>query len=135
MHLLLDTHILIWAIDEPDRLSAEFRAAIENPGNRIYFSVMSILEISIKEISIKTALRRADFVMRPERALELASQSGFEELPLSSAVACTVGDLPLHHRDPFDRLLVAQALAEPVRLMTSDAIMQRYSQLVWLQGA
>lgn len=84
---------------------------------------------SVWEIAIKTALGRADFKVSPREVLAAALETGFVELPVRSAAALAVADLPLIHRDPFDRLLVAQALTEPARLYTADAALEPYSEL------
>ena len=112
---------------DPDRLTPQVRALLEDPDQEVLFSAASIWEISIK-----AALGRADFRVTPREILEAALRDGFVELPVTSAAALTVADLPLIHRDPFDRLLVAQALTEPARLYTVDATLQAYSELVVL---
>jgi PIN domain nuclease of toxin-antitoxin system len=127
MRLLLDTHLLLWALAEPDRLDADTRAVIEDPGNEVLFSAASLWEIAIK-----TALGRTDFAFDPGQILREALETGFTELPVRSAAAIRVAGLPLHHRDPFDRLLVAQAIDEPVRLLTADPLLPPYSELVTL---
>ncbi len=125
MRLLLDTHILLWVISEPERLEASAREAILDTGNDVLFSA-----VSIWEIAIKAALRRADFSANPDAVLEEARDLGFIELPVTSATAARVADLPLLHRDPLDRLLVAQAISEPAILFTSDSRLLPYSELV-----
>ena len=125
MRLLLDTHILLWALIEPDRLSDEVRTRLEDRGNVVLFSAASIWETSIK-----AALGRADFKVAPSEIVVAALEAGFEELPVRSAAALVVATLPHHHRDPFDRLLVAQAITEPARLYTADAALAPYSELV-----
>ena len=125
MRLLLDTHVLIWALIDPDRLKPSLRTILEDPGQEVLFSAASLWEIAIK-----AALGRADFNVAPGEILVAALETGFVELPVRSAAALAVADLPLHHRDPFDRLLVAQALAEPARLYTDDAALEPYSELV-----
>jgi PIN domain nuclease of toxin-antitoxin system len=125
MRLLLDTHILLWALDEPARLDWKIRDLLEDPTNEVLFSAASIWEIAIK-----VRLGRADFPIRPEGIAESALATGFIELPVNAATAARVADLPLHHRDPFDRLLVAQAMAEPARFYTADAKLASYSELV-----
>jgi PIN domain nuclease of toxin-antitoxin system len=125
MRLLLDTHVLLWALSEPNRLDRETTDLLEDPANEVMFSAASIWEIAIK-----VRLGRADFPVRPDAIAEGARVSGFTELPVRSAVAARVADLQLHHRDPFDRLLVAQAIAEPARLYTADAMLAPYSELV-----
>ena len=87
---------------------------------------------SIWEIAIKAGLSRADFAVRPEAVARAARDTGFVELPVRAEVAARVSDLPPHHRDPFDRLLVAQAMAEPVLLYTADPLLPPYTDLVRL---
>jgi PIN domain nuclease of toxin-antitoxin system len=87
---------------------------------------------SLWEIAIKSALGRPDFICDPQQVLRAALDTGFVELPVQSAAAVLVAGLPPHHRDPFDRLLVAQAISEPVRLYTADAALPVYSELVTL---
>lgn len=127
MRLLLDTHLLLWALAEPERLDATTRAALEDPDNEVLFSAASLWEIAIK-----AKLGRPDFTFVPQQILQAALETGFAELPVRSAAAVLVADLPLHHRDPFDRLLVAQAISEPVRLYTADPLLPPYSELVTL---
>ena len=125
MRLLLDTHILIWALGEPKRLPKEVRAALESPANEVLFSAASIWEIAIK-----AQIGRANFKVAPAEIAQAAVDSGFVELPVRAVHGARVSSLPLHHRDPFDRLLVAQAMTEPCRLVTADAILGSYSELV-----
>ena len=125
MRLLLDTHILIWALGEPKRLPKEVRAALESPANEVLFSAASIWEIAIK-----TQIGRTNFKASPAEITQAALDSGFAELPVRAEHGAKVLNLPLHHRDPFDRLLVAQAMTEPCRLITTDTILGSYSELV-----
>ena len=127
MRLLLDTHIMIWAIIDPRRLKGSAAAVLEDPGCEVLFSVASVWEMAIK-----ASLGRADFGVSVDDLVDAARASGFVELPVRADVALAVGALPMHHRDPFDRLLVAQAMALPARLVTADAQLQRYSELVTL---
>lgn len=127
MRLLLDTHVLLWAIQDPERLDFDTRDLIENAANVVLFSAASLWEIAIK-----AKLGRADFAVSPQRVLHAARLTGFEELPVTADTATRVADLPMHHRDPFDRLLVAQALAEQVPLYTADPVLRSYSELVRL---
>jgi PIN domain nuclease of toxin-antitoxin system len=127
MRLLLDTHLLLWAVAEPQRLDAATRAALEEPENEVLFSAASIWEIAIK-----ARLGRPDFVFRPREIIEAALEAEFIELPVRARAASVVANLPMHHRDPFDRLLVAQAISEPVRLYTADTLLPPYSELVTL---
>jgi PIN domain nuclease of toxin-antitoxin system len=127
MRLLLDTHVLLWALGQPERLGGETRAALENAANDVFFSAASIWEIAIK-----ARLGRADFDQRSGDVARCAQATGFIELPVLSDVAARVESLPLHHRDPFDRLLVAQAMAGPLQLLTADPMLKSYSELVTL---
>jgi PIN domain nuclease of toxin-antitoxin system len=130
MRMLLDTHILIWAIGYSDRLDAETAQALTDTANEILFSAASIWEIAIKY-----RLGRADFAHEPAEIVRAAIDIGFTELPVSSAVAATIVTLPLLHRDPFDRLLIAQAIAEPAVFFTTDRQLAAYSDLVKQVGA
>jgi PIN domain nuclease of toxin-antitoxin system len=125
MRILLDTHVLLWTIATPERLDPAAQAAILDSRNDVLFSAATIWEIAIK-----AALRRADFIAQPDVVVEEASELGFIELPVHAGVAARVVNLPLLHRDPFDRLLVAQAIAEPAILFTADARLPAYSELV-----
>ena len=125
MRVLLDTHVLLWALIAPKRLGKEARAAIESPDNDVLFSAASIWEIAIK-----SALKRTDFHVAPDAIVAAAIESGFTELPVRSAAAIQVAKLPPHHRDPFDRLLIAQAITEPATLFTVDSQLNVYSELV-----
>jgi PIN domain nuclease of toxin-antitoxin system len=129
MRLLLDTHLLLWAVAEPQHLDAVTRAALEAAENEVLFSAASIWEIAIK-----ARLGRPDFAFRPEEILDAALESDFVELPVRARAATLVAGLPLRHRDPFDRLLIAQAISEPVRLYTADPLLPPYSELVTLVG-
>ncbi|MDP1682289.1 MAG: type II toxin-antitoxin system VapC family toxin [Burkholderiales bacterium] len=127
MVVLLDTHILLWALDAPERLPQDVVAQLESPETTVYFSAASIWEIAIK-----TALGKIDFHYSPEDIAQAAKDTGFVELPVSAAHGAKVAHLPLHHRDPFDRLLIAQVLLMPAQLITADAALVPYSELVRL---
>lgn len=127
MRLLLDTHILLWALDTPHRLPAELQERLTSPLTEAYFSAASIWEIAIK-----SALGKITFRYSPLEIAEGALSTGFIELPVSSGQAAGVARLPGHHGDPFDRLLVSQALAIPARLVTADTALAAYSELVEL---
>ena len=122
MRLLLDTHLLLWAAASSKQLPREARVLIENVANDVYFSAASIWEIAIK-----SSLRRRDFRIDLGALLTALPQMGFIELPVSASHAAGVTKLPLIHRDPFDRLLVAQSIAEPLALLTNDRVLARYS--------
>jgi PIN domain nuclease of toxin-antitoxin system len=125
MRLLLDTHVLIWALIEPQRLAASTQHLLEDAENVILFSAASIWEIAIK-----ISLGRADFQIEPSKIVDAAVASGFTELPVQPRAALYVSSLPPHHRDPFDRLLIAQAMTEPALFYTADRQLDRYSELV-----
>jgi len=125
MRLLLDTNVLIWALTDPSRLDSETRATLEDQDNFVFFSAASIWEIAIK-----ARLGRIDFDHKPAEITRAARATGFLELPVHSDAAAIVESLPLYHRDPFDRLLVAQAIAGPLQLLTSDPQLAPYSELV-----
>ncbi len=124
MRLLLDTQIFIWIIQDSPRLSKAARTLISD-ASEVHVSAASIWEIAIKAGLGKI---QAD----PKRVAEAIEQSGFSELPITAQHAAGVQQLPDHHRDPFDRLLVAQALAEPLRLVSSDSQLAKYTDLVIL---
>ncbi|GEC61956.1 twitching motility protein PilT [Gluconobacter oxydans] len=121
MRLLLDTHLLLWAAGEPDRLSARARTLMEDPGNDLVFSAASLWEITIK-----TGLGRADFQVDPHLLRRGLIENGYEELPITSQHALAVGHLADVHRDPFDRILVAQATVEGLLLLTHDPLVKAY---------
>ncbi|MCP1249740.1 type II toxin-antitoxin system VapC family toxin [Gluconobacter oxydans] len=121
MRLLLDTHLLLWAAGEPDKLSARAKTLMEDPGNDLVFSAASLWEITIK-----TGLGRADFQVDPHLLRRGLIENGYEELPITSQHALAVGQLPDVHRDPFDRILVAQATVEGLLLLTHDPLVKAY---------
>lgn len=123
--LLLDTNILLAAVINPDTLPMDIQAQLQDPKNSILFSAASIWEIAIKR-----SLGRDDFNFQPEDIQSLALETGFTELPIQSDHCHRLVDLPWHHRDPFDRLLVSQAQSIPAYLLTSDALLANYSELV-----
>jgi PIN domain nuclease of toxin-antitoxin system len=125
VRLLLDTHVLLWALIAPRRLKPATRTLLEDGANEVLFSAASIWEMAIK-----AALGRADFGVSPAAIVKSALASGFVELPVRAEAALKVTALPAHHRDPFDRLLVAQAMTEPATLYTADAQLLPYSELV-----
>ncbi|WP_028207336.1 type II toxin-antitoxin system VapC family toxin [Paraburkholderia nodosa] len=121
MKLLLDTHLLIWAaVDDPD-LSDEARAVIEDTDNTLYFSVASMWEIVIK-----SALGRDDFQLDARVLRRSLLDAGYEELSIEAQHAFEVASLPPLHKDPFDRLLIGQAIAEGIVLLTHDEQVRRY---------
>lgn len=122
MRILLDTHVLIWALDAPSRLSADVQEQITDPANHVLFS-----SASIWEIAIKAAQGRDNFKARPALAAQGALKAGFEELPVLSSHASAVLELPMHHKDPFDRILLAQAIVCPAWLFTADRQLKAYA--------
>jgi PIN domain nuclease of toxin-antitoxin system len=129
MRVLLDTHVLLWLLSGQSRIDKSTRDVLSDPANDVLFSAASIWEIAIK-----SQLGRLDFDYRSEEIAQAARESGLEELPVRSSAASRVASLPMHHRDPFDRLLIAQAIAEPAWFYTADAILSSYSELVTLIG-
>jgi PIN domain nuclease of toxin-antitoxin system len=124
-HFLLDTNILLAALIAPDSLPPDIQAQLSAPTNNVLFSA-----VSIWEIAIKYSLGREDFDFRPQDIQHLALETGFTELPVLSDHCLGIADLPWHHRDPFDRLLVSQALSIPAHLLTTDELLAEYSDLV-----
>ena len=121
MRLLLDTHLLIWAVSEPARLPAKARALMTDEANQLFFSAASIWEISIK-----ASYKRSDFVVNvPELHGELL-RNGYGELAVYSSHTFAVVHLPHLHKDPFDRLLLAQAMREDLTLVTADELLASY---------
>lgn len=121
MRVLLDTHLLLWALGQPERLSITAREQID--AEEIYVSAASIWEISIKSALGKL---EAD----PTEVLAAIGPSGFEMLPITGQHAAKVAELPPLHKDPFDRMLVAQALVEPMHLLTNDEALAEYGTFV-----
>ncbi len=121
MNLLLDTHIALWAITDSPRLSAQAREWIESPRATVWVSAATVWEIAIKH-----GLGRGDMPVSGQEALDYFRQSGYRLLAVQSEHAAVVETLPAHHADPFDRILIAQALTEPMRLLTHDSTVARY---------
>ncbi len=121
MKLLLDTQLLLWAAGQPERLSAAARRQLNNAKNELIFSAASIWEITIKN-----SLGRDDFRVEPRLLRRGLLDNGYVELPITSEHAVNVDALPALHKDPFDRLLIAQALVEGITLLTADAQLARY---------
>ena len=121
MKLLLDTQMLIWAAAQPESLPSKARQLIENPDNELFFSPASLWEIAIK-----SGLNKADFNFDARILRRGLLDNGYKELPISSLHTVGVSDLPLIHKDPFDRLLLAQAKAEGILLLTSDETLSGY---------
>lgn len=121
MKLLLDTQILLWAAGQPDRLSPTARKLLDDPRNELIFSAASLWEIAIKN-----SLGREDFRVDPRLLRRGLLDNGYAELPVAGQHAVNIDSLPPLHKDPFDRLLLAQALSEGITLVTGDAILARY---------
>jgi PIN domain nuclease of toxin-antitoxin system len=121
MKLLLDTHLLLWAAGEPKRLSKQARALINNPDNELLFSAASLWEVAIKR-----GLGREDFKVDPRLLRRGLLDNGYSELPIISDHVVATESLPLIHKDPFDRVLVAQATVEGVTLLTTDSLVAQY---------
>jgi PIN domain nuclease of toxin-antitoxin system len=119
--LLLDTQLLLWAVAEPARLKLATRRLLDDAAQTLVFSAASIWEIAIK-----ASLGRDDFTADPRVLRRALLDNGYLELAISGAHAAAVLDLPTLHRDPFDRLLVAQAQVEGITLLTADATVARY---------
>jgi len=126
MKLLLDTHLLVWtaglARAIPSRsISAKGLALINNADNQLHFS-----PVSVWEVAIKNAQGRAEFQVDPHLFRRALLDNGYIELAISSEHTAAVGNLPGHHKDPFDRLLIAQATVDGMMLLTNDEAMARY---------
>jgi PIN domain nuclease of toxin-antitoxin system len=119
--LLLDTQLVLWAAGQPEKLSGEARSLLEAAENELLFSAASIWEITIKN-----GLGREDFRVEPRVLRRGLLDNGYLELPITSQHAVSVDGLPALHRDPFDRLLVAQAQSEGIMLITADAQVAQY---------
>lgn len=125
MNLLLDTHVALWAITDSPHLAPKARDLIANPANTVWVSVASLWEITVKH-----SLGRGDMPVSGAQAKAWFEQSGYQLLNIEAPHVLGVAELPALHNDPFDRLLVAQALAEPLRLITHDAQVARYSDTI-----
>jgi PIN domain nuclease of toxin-antitoxin system len=127
MKLLLDTHILLWAAGQPEKLSTSALKLLQHPDNALFFSAASIWEIVIK-----LKLGRADFIVDPYRLRKMLIVHEYSELAITSEHALRIETLPALHKDPFDRLLVAQARAEGMLLLTADIAVAQYGEAVRL---
>ena len=123
MKLLLDTHIVLWAAGQPEKLSESARTLLTTPENTLFFSAASIWEIVIKR-----GLGREDFKVDTRRLRKMLVTHGYTELPVTAEHALKVETLPMLHKDPFDRLLLAQAGAEGMLLLTVDASVLQYQE-------
>lgn len=125
MNLLLDTHVALWAITDSPKLPLTARDLILAPRAIVWVSTVSLWEISIKH-----GLGRGDMPVSGHEALGYFRQAGYRLLAIEPEHTIAIEKLPPHHQDPFDRLLVAQALVEPMRLLTHDATVARYSDTI-----
>jgi PIN domain nuclease of toxin-antitoxin system len=121
MKLLLDTHLLLWAAGSPERLPLAARPLLEAPENQLLFSAASLWEIAIKR-----GLGRADFQVDPRVLRRGLLDNGYVELPITSEHTVSIDSLPPLHKDPFDRILVAQAMVEGIILLTADVLIAQY---------
>jgi PIN domain nuclease of toxin-antitoxin system len=125
MRLLVDTHLLLWAAAKSRRLPKEARRLLEDPGNEVLFSAASLWEIVIK-----AALRKPDFKVDVALLRSALAEMGFVELSISGAHTEKLASLPPIHKDPFDRMLVAQSFAERLMLLTNDGVLVDYGDVV-----
>ena len=121
MKLLLDTHLLLWAAGSPDQLPATSRPLLEDPLNELFFSAASLWEIAIKR-----GLGRSDFQVDARVLRRGLLDNGYQEFSITSEHAVFIDSLPPLHKDPFDRIIVAQATVEGVILLTADALVAQY---------
>ena len=121
MNLLLDTHVALWAITDSPKLSKAARELIASPKTVVWVSAASVWEIAIKH-----ALGRGDMPVTCQDASRYFQESGYRFLPIESEHAIAVEGLPAHHQDPFDRILIAQAISEDITLLTTDSMVARY---------
>lgn len=125
MKLLLDTHLLLWAAGQPERLSASARSLIDDEDNTLLFSAASLWEVTIK-----SDLGRTDFRVDPRQLRRGLVDNGYLELPITHRHVTSLKGLAPLHRDPFDRMLVAQSIAEGIALVTTDPVVAQYDGLV-----
>ncbi len=121
MKLLLDTHLLLWAASEPDRLSDNARDLIGSQENTLFFSAANLWEVAIKQ-----GLGRADFQIDARLLRRGLLDNGYNEIPIASEHAVAIDGLPSIHKDPFDRILIAQATVEGITLLTADTLVAEY---------
>lgn len=118
---MLDTHVLIWAAGLPDRLPVDGRSLIADPENELFFSAASLWEVAIK-----SALGRDDFTVDARLLRRGLLDNGYSEMPILSEHAVAIDGLPTIHKDPFDRLLIAQSMVEGITLLTADELVAQY---------
>ena len=127
MKLLIDTHLLLWAANQSDKLSPIALQLMGDLNNELVFSSASIWEVTIKQ-----GLGRDDFKVNPRLLRRGLLENGYQELAITGLHALTVGQLAAIHKDPFDRLLVAQAQCESIILLTADRLVAQYGDMVRL---
>jgi len=118
--VLLDTHVFLWALTKSEKLTKKAANLITNPENQVLISAATLWEVAIKK-----SIGRIEFV--PEQLIDYIHKSGYEQLPVTFDHCTVLADLPLHHRDPFDRMLVAQSIFEPAVLVTHDQTLSQYN--------
>lgn len=121
MNLLVDTHLLLWAAGQPEKLSDKARTLLANQDNKLIFSAASLWEITIKH-----SLGRKDFRVDPHLLRRGSLDNGWVELTINSQHVIATGQLPPIHKDPFDRVLLAQANIEGFTLLTTDSLLAQY---------
>jgi len=127
VRLLLDTHVLLWWLAEPERLPDEVVEAIRDTDNQVFLSTASVWEMAIK-----SSLGKLDLgTSLPALVSDVTAKQKFEELPIAHPHAVLVAEFPQHHRDPFDRILVAQAIVEGLTLVTADQAVMQYDADLW----
>lgn len=125
MNLLVDTHLLLWSCITPEKLSARGKAALADRQNTLWFSAASIWEVTVK-----FSLKRDGFQIDPRPLRAALFRMGYTEIPIEGRHTLEVAEMPFWHTDPFDRLLVAQAICEGMLLLTSDATLAQYGSPV-----
>jgi len=118
--VLLDTHVLLWALTKSEKLTKKAASLITDPDNLVLVSAATVWEVAIKK-----NIGRIEFV--PEQLIDYIYKSGYKQLPVTFDHCTVLADLPLHHRDPFDRMLVAQSISEPAVLVTHDKTLAQYN--------
>jgi PIN domain nuclease of toxin-antitoxin system len=118
MNIIIDTHIFLWSLATPSKLGKSKRSALEDLSNTIYVS-----SITIAELMIKASIGKIEIDFNP---VELAAETGFALMDFSAEAALLLKDMPFHHKDPFDRMLVAQSIVEKCHLMTNDSKIMQY---------
>ena len=125
MKVLLDTHLLLWAAEGSERLPARAREIIDDPDNELFFS-----SASLWEVAIKYGRGRSDFLVDPRLLQRRLLGNRYNEIAVTGEHAVAVNDLPPLHRDPFDRILIAQSVVEGIMLLTADPVVARYTGLI-----